>query len=130
MTMWGRRISVKLIATVVAVAVVGGLVAAVAHKPSREITLVARGMAFYLEGGATPNPELRVKAGEHVRVIFRNEDRGMTHDFAVPSMHTASSPVGWTETTDVTVDVLDTPGTYEYECRPHRLMMRGKIIVE
>src|SRR5262249_19859201 len=40
----------------------------------REVRLVARGMTFYADGGATPNPTLRVKRGEHVRIVLRNED--------------------------------------------------------
>ena len=35
--------------------------------------------------------------------------------------------IDWDESAEVTFDVPDTPGTYEYVCRPHHLMMRGII---
>ena len=47
----------------------------------REIVLVARDMAFYLEGSDAPNPTIVVKPCEEVRVIVRNQDPGITHAF-------------------------------------------------
>ena len=87
-------------------------------------------MAFYIEGDAsTPNPTIEVKAGERVRIVLRNQDRGMTHDFAVPALAAAMDAIRWNESGDVTFDVPETPGAYEYECRPHRLIMRGVLRV-
>jgi hypothetical protein len=87
-------------------------------------------MAFYVDGdSSTPNPTLEVKAGERVRVVLRNEDRGMTHDLAVPAVAAAMDAIRWDESGEVTFDAPDTPGTYEYVCRPHALMMRGIIRV-
>jgi plastocyanin len=131
MSIFGRRVSVRAVAALAAVLVVGALLPVMSKTPSREITLVARGMAFYLEGDPnTPNPTIRLSAGETVRVVLRNEDRGMTHDFAVPALDEALGATDWDETEDVTFDVPATPGTYEYVCRPHMLMMRGTIVVE
>ena len=131
MSIWGRRVSIKLIAVVVAVVAVGGLLAAVSHKPSREIVLVTRGMAFYLEGDpAQANPTLTVRAGERVRVVLRNEERGFTHDFAVPAVDAATDLISWNEDASVTFTVPETPGTYAYVCEPHAMMMRGQIIVQ
>ena len=130
MSIWGHRVTAKLIAMIVAVFVVGALLAAVSRAPDREVTLVARGMAFYVEGDtSTPNPTLTFKAGERVRVVLRNQDRGFTHDFAVPALDTAMDQVDWNEDGGVTFDVPDTPGRYEYTCRPHTMMMRGAIVV-
>jgi plastocyanin len=87
-------------------------------------------MAFYLESDlSTPNPTLEVKAGERLRVVLRNQDRGMTHDFAVPTVAAAMNAVSWNESGEVVLEVPDRPGTYEYVCRPHFLMMRGIIRV-
>jgi plastocyanin len=131
MSIWGHRISVKVIAVVVAMFVVGAFATAVTRSPDREITLVVRGMAFYLLGDpATPNPTITLKAGERVRVVLRNEDRGITHDFAVPAIKAALDQIDWNEEEDVTFDVPETPGRYEYTCRPHTLMMRGTLIVQ
>ena len=132
MSVMGRRVSLK--AAVIAVAVLlvfAALLPAASRTWSREITLVAKGMTFYLEGHPdAPNPTIRVKAGELVRVVLRNEDRGMKHDVAVPAINVAMKVVDWSERGEVTFDVPAIPGTYEYVCRPHLLMMRGTIQVE
>lgn len=64
-----------------------------------------------------------------VGLMLRNQDRGMTHDFAVPAVAAAMNAIGWDESGDVTFEVPDTPEIFEYVCRPHRLMMRGMIQV-
>ena len=53
-----------------------GLVTPAADPVSREITLVARDMAFYLseQTQAGPNPTLQLKVGEQVRIVLRNQD--------------------------------------------------------
>jgi len=131
MSIWGYRVSAKLIAVGVAVVVVGALLAAVSRTPDREIRLVARGMAFYLEGDSTtPNPTIRVNAGERVRVVLRNEDRGFIHDFAISGLEDAVEQLTWNEVSSETFDVPASSGTYEYICQPHRLMMSGTLIVE
>lgn len=130
MSILGRKVSAKVIAVVVGVMLLAALLPALSNTPTREITLVAKGMAFYLESDLTnPNPTLEVKAGERVRVVLRNQDRGMTHDFAVPAVDAVTKDINWNEAGDVVFDVPDTPGTYEYVCRPHFLMMRGIIRV-
>src|SRR5688572_2436058 len=132
MSILGRKVSIRAVAvTVVALLLLGGLLPVMSKTPSREITLVAQGMAFYLEGDMnTPNPVIHVRAGETVRVVLRNQDRGMMHDFIVPALGEGLDAIQWNESADVTFDVPETPGTYEYECRPHRLMMKGRIIVD
>ena len=131
MSVWGQRVSAKRVAIVVAILIVGGLVAAVSRTPARTITLVAKGMAFYLEGDlTTPNPTIVVKAGERVRIVLRNEDRGFVHDFAMPAVDAAVDQVNWNEAAAETIEMPDRPGAYEYICRPHRLMMNGTILVQ
>ena len=132
MSIWGYRVTSKLVAVGVLVVLVGALagVAALARSEDREVTLVARGMAFYLLGDpVTPNPTITLKAGERVRIVLKNDDRGVTHDFAVPSVGASLDPIDWNEQEDVAFDVPTTPGRYEYVCRPHMLMMRGQIVV-
>ena len=125
-----RTVLARTAATVVAVMLLAALLPALTAKPTREIVLVTSGMAFYIEGDAgTPNPTIEVKAGERVRFVVRNQDRGMTHDFAVPAVAAAMDAIRWNQSGDVTFDVPDTPGTYQYVCRPHRLMMRGLLRV-
>ena|SRR5687767_480569 len=130
MSIWGRQVSIKLIAVVVVVVVVGAWLAAVSRTPSREVVLVVRGMAFYLESDpARPNPTLTFTAGERVRVVLRNEERGFTHDFAVPAVKAATDLINWNDEASVTFNVPDRPGTYEYVCEPHAMMMQGRIVV-
>jgi plastocyanin len=126
----GRKISLTLVAVMAAAMLAVALLPALSSTSTREVTLVARNMAFYLEGDrTTANPTIEVKAGERVRVVLRNEDRGLKHDFAVPAVKAAMELVEWSESADVVFEVPETPGTYTYECRPHRLMMRGTIRV-
>jgi plastocyanin len=123
-------VSMKVVVTIAGLMLLAALLPARSGPSTREVTLVARGMAFYVDDDpSTPNPTLEVKAGERVRVVLRNEDRGMTHDFAVPVVAAAMNAIRWNESGDMTFDVPDTPGTYEYVCRPHALMMRGTIRV-
>ena len=129
MSIWGYRVSVKLIAVTVVVMMLGALAAALARPAPREVTLVARGMTFYLENGDQPNPTLTFKAGDRVRIVLRNQDRGIQHNFAMPSVKAELDPIGWNQSADVVLTVPDIPGTYEYWCRPHMMMMRGTIIV-
>lgn len=131
MSIGGRKVSVKVVAAMVALVVMAVMLSAMSRTPSREITLVARGMAFYLEGDpTTPNPTLRFKAGERVRIVLRNRERGMIHDLVVPAVGAATDALKWSEEDEVTLELPQTPGAYEYFCRPHLLMMRGTIEIE
>ncbi len=130
MSILGRKISVKVVAALAGAMVVAALLPVMTKAPAREITLVARDMSFYLDGDfENPNPVIEVKAGENVRIVVRNEERGMTHDFAVPATGASVDLLNWNEQGDVTFEVPLTPGTYEYVCRPHMLMMKGTLKV-
>ena len=130
MSVLGQRLSAKAIGALVGLMVLAALLPALSSTPAREVTLVAKGMAFYLDGDLnTPNPVIEVKAGERVRVVLRNEERGMAHDFAVPALDVALNPVSWNESEDLVLEAPSEPGTYDYVCRPHRLMMKGTIRV-
>jgi plastocyanin len=88
-------------------------------------------MAFYLESDpTTPNPAIHLKAGERVRIVLRNRERGMVHDFAVPAMQAALAPVRWNEDGEVALTAPSTPGAYSYFCRPHAAMMAGEVVVD
>ena len=131
MSILGRRISVERVAIIaVIMMVVAGLARVVTRENAREITLVARDMAFYAEGDQhTANPVIDLKAGETVRIILKNRDRGMTHDFAVPALEAATDVLDWNEEDEVTIEAPKERGTYEYVCQPHLLMMKGTLRV-
>jgi plastocyanin len=131
MSILGRKIPLKVVAAVAVAMIVGAFIPLLSQTPSREVTLVVRGMTFYAaDDPSVPNPTIEVRAGETVRLVLRNEDRGMTHDFAVPALAgVATKLVNFNETGTVTIDVPNEPGVYEYVCRPHRPLMRGTIRV-
>jgi plastocyanin len=99
-------------------------------KAPREIVLVARDMAFYLDGASAENPTLRLKAGEDVRLVLRNEEPGVVHDFAVSAWKVGTRRLQGRERDTVSFRVPETAGQYEYLCNPHASMMRGIIEVE
>ena len=132
MSIAGRTVSWSVAAATLAgvLAITGAVIAAVSTGEVREIRLVARDMAFYLESDPdTPNPTITVRAGERVRITLRNDERGFTHDFAAPALGASLDPLNWREHRGVTFEVPDEPGSHEYVCRPHRPMMRGTLIV-
>lgn len=95
----------------------------------REIRLVTRNMAFYLDGSDVPNPVLTMRAGEALRVVLRNEDIGITHSFEVGTWDQAvlSAKGGLAET--AVIKIPNHPGQYEYICGPHPALMRGVVEV-
>ena len=102
-----------------------------ADAPPREVTIVARDMAFYVDGQPTPNPTLRFKAGERVRLVLRNEDAGMTHDFVITSWEVATRSIS--ERGAAAAVEFRVPGDRSasaYHCTPHSEMMRGGIQVD
>ena len=131
MSILGRKVSGKVLAALVATMVVAALLPVMTTTPAREITLVARNMAFYADGDFEhPNPVIAVRAGERVRVVMRNDERGMTHDFALPAADARMDLLDWNEQGEVTFEAPATPGIYEYACTPHRLMMKGTLKVQ
>jgi len=96
----------------------------------REIRIVVRHMTFYLEGQTDPNPTLRLRAGETVRLVLRNDDQGMMHDFAIPDWKAATRRIVGGEEAAVIFRAPAQPSAQTYNCQPHSQMMRGTILVE
>ena len=123
-------------AKALAVAIVAGAMAFGAIALSargdgpREIRVVVRDMNFYLDGQPEANPTLRLRAGETVRVVLRNEDEGMKHDFAVPGWKTATKKIESGEEASVTFRVPGQASSQSYTCRPHASIMQGTIQIE
>ena len=131
MSVLGRQVPGWVVAALSALMILAVMIPALSSSaPSREIRLVAKDMAFYLENDLrTPNPTITVRAGERVRLTLRNDDRGMTHDFALAAADAALDPISWNQSAAVTFGAPAQAGTYEYVCRPHQLIMRGAIRV-
>ena len=130
MSILGRNVSVKAVAALAcAMIAVAGLLPVRTKARTREVVLVAKDMAFYMSGTNVANPEITVRPGESIRVVLKNEDRGMTHDFSVPAVKAATDSLTWNQKGEVTFEAPEKPGTYEYVCRPHVLMMKGALKV-
>ena len=97
---------------------------------SRDVRIVVRNMTFYLEGSGAANPTLRLRAGETVRLVLRNEDRGMKHDFTVPAWHAATPLIPVQREAEVLITAPARGSRATYHCTPHEETMRGTIIVE
>ena len=97
----------------------------------RELRIVAKDMTFYVDGEQTANPTLRFKAGEHIRLVLRNEDAGMTHDFVIKEWDVATETLTDKGAEDTVVfRVPKQRASTAYQCSPHSEMMRGSVRVD
>lgn len=103
---------------------------ALSRESERELRIVVIDRAFYLEGQTQPNPTLTLRAGERVRLVLRNEDDGMRHDFAIRAWGVAVPPIEGRGRRAITFRVPGIPGQATYNCTPHPVSMRGAITVE
>jgi hypothetical protein len=97
---------------------------------ARDLHIVIRDMAFYLDGKGEPNPTLVFRSGERARVFIRSEDAGMDHDFVVKNWKVQSNTLSGRGETAVTIKVPRQVVTETYYCTPHARRMRGTIRVE
>lgn len=133
MTVKARKKAIVLGVLVTAVVIVVSLLPMLASSDFdrvRDIRLVVRDMTFYLEGSPEPNPTLTFRAGEQVRVVLKNEDAGMDHDFAVAAWQTKTKVLEGRGEDSILIKVPATKGTESYTCTPHSQLMRGTIRVE
>ena len=128
-----RALLAPLLALLVVCGGVALVVQAAVGPEPRTVTLLARGMSFYLPGDPTPNPRLVFERGEEVRLVLRNEDRGLPHDLEVPEAggdRKGTREVrGVGDTAKLVFRAPETPGNYEYVCTLHSRMMRGVLEV-
>ena len=94
----------------------------------REIRVVARNMTYYADGADEANPPIRLVPGEQVRVIFRNEDRGMSHDFGIPAFGVGTGIIQYGAEKGIVFRVPAKPASATYTCTPHAAMMSGSIL--
>ena len=131
--MKGSTVRIVLIVAAVAFAALLPMVAASRSGDPlpRELRIVAKDMNFYVDGEQTPNPTLRFKAGEQIRLVLRNEDGGMTHDFVIKEWNVATETLTDKGTEDTLVfRVPKQRGSTAYQCSPHSEMMRGNVHID
>ena len=130
MSILGRKVSLKVVAALVTFLVFAALLPVMSEPRAREVTLVARDMAFYLEGDTrTPNPTIEVKAGERIRVVLRNEDRGMTHENGAVPDSVRGFLAALSEALDLPTPDVGTADRQAYACQleDRAMFVRGAI---
>lgn len=95
----------------------------------REIRLVARDMTFYVDGQSAPNPTIYARPGERLRIVLRNTDVGMSHDFVVRSWRVTTRLLKGKDEDAIELTVPVIRGEHLYTCTPHAEMMGGTIVV-
>lgn len=93
-------------------------------QDQREIVLIAKEMAFFLENSNTPNPTLTFFAGEKIRLKFVNQDVGIAHDVAIPELQITTGKINYGDSTDLSFRAPQ-EGNLEYICTLHPAMMKG-----
>jgi Copper binding proteins, plastocyanin/azurin family len=96
----------------------------------RELRLVVRDMTYYVDGQDQPNPTLKFRAGERVKLVLRNDDEGMQHDFRVRTWDVGTGIIDGKGEDSVTFRVPARRGEDTYSCTPHPSSMRGTIAIE
>ena len=96
----------------------------------RKIRIVAKNMTYYADGADEPNPAIRLVPDEQVRITFRNDDRGMLHDFGIPALGVATGIVEYGTEKAFTFRTPSRAAAATYTCTPHSAMMSGRIIIE
>lgn len=106
------------------------MLASTPADPIRDVRIVTRDMTFYVEGSDEPNPTLTFRAGEQVRILLKNEDDGMDHDFSVPAWQTKTKLLTGRGEDALVIRVPSRTGSESYTCTPHAEIMRGTIRIE
>ncbi len=131
-----KRVQVSIVG--LALLVAGGVLLSstrgsrASETPDRVIVLSASKYAFHVEGDAAgaDNAPLRLRAGERVRVVVRNEEEGdVEHNFKIPGLGvhcTKGIAPGEEETVEFTVPK---DGIYTYTCCSHP-GMGGRVEIE
>ena len=95
----------------------------------RDITLVVRDMAFYVDGGSEPNPTIQVRTGETVQLTLLNRDPGLKHNLTIEALGLDMPHLETDASMKVRLRAPSRPGRLPYVCAPHSEMMHGVIEV-
>jgi len=81
---------------------------------------------FMMEGQY--NPTIEVKQGDFVKLKFKNTDKMMLHDLAIPSLGLHTEILSVDEYDEIEF-IANTKGELEYLCTLHPDQMSGKIVI-
>lgn len=96
----------------------------------RELVIVARGMTFVEPANSeVANPVISLRAGEHVKVVFRNEAPGLIHNFQIPAWKVRTDEIRAGQSAEVVFTVPVGATNEKYDCRPHAELMHGVVEV-
>jgi plastocyanin len=101
----------------------------VSSAEPRTIHLVVSEMTFYVDGDKTPNPTLYASPGERIRLILRNTQSGMSHDFTIEAWKVHTRVLKGVGEDAIEFRVPEARGSHAYHCTPHAAMMNGTIVV-
>jgi heme/copper-type cytochrome/quinol oxidase subunit 2 len=119
-----------IVAVIAIVATLLPMVASSEWDPKRDVHLVIRDMAYYVDGKGDPNPTLEFRRGERVRLRVTSEDAGMEHDFVMKNLKVATKLIEGRGTEVVNIRMPKQAGTDTYFCTPHSAKMRGTIVIQ
>jgi plastocyanin len=127
-----KKRQIRMTFAVITIAVAGLLLPRMvsSREAARELRVTARGMTYYVDGVADQNPLLTFTPGEQVRVVFKNEDKGMAHNFSIPAWRVEMTVVQGTGEESLTFRVPTNASTAVYVCTPHAEMMSGRVAVQ
>jgi len=74
------------------------------------------------------NPTIEVKQGDFVKLKFKNTDKMMLHDLAIPSLGFQTETLSVDEYGEIEF-IANTKGELEYLCTLHPDQMSGKIVI-
>ena len=130
---WGRGRGAVIAVATLAVGAVSLLLllplTASTRTAVRDITLVVRDMAFYLDGGSEPNPTIQVRTGETVQLTLLNRDPGLKHNLTIEALGLDMPHLETDASMKVRLRAPSRPGRLPYVCAPHSEMMHGVIEV-
>ena len=130
---WGRGRGAVIAVATLAVGAVSLLLllplTASTRTAVRDITLVVRDMAFYLDGGSEPNPTIQVRTGETVQLTLLNRDPGLKHNLTIEALGLDMPHLETDASMKVRLRAPSRPGRLPYVCAPHGEMMHGVIEV-
>lgn len=123
-----KQLRRPLILMLMAILLAGAAISLRASAPEIELTLIARDMAFYLEGDPTPNPTIRLERGRKVSILFINEDQGVQHDLLLPDLGLSTELIpGDGSRATLSFRTPKKALDSRYSCRPHMAMMTAGL---